>query len=386
MGSVHCFKLVYDRESGKPKGYGFCEYGDPQTAQSAMRNLNGYELNGRPLRVDCATNERFKDDLKLLQNTTTGPAFETSYGQDIEPDKAPETIAKIITSYPPEQLYDLVRNLKACAMTNKNETRNMLLQNPQLAYAVLQALVAVKCIDIHQASQMLYRQNHPPIMIQPANVGPVPAPTNMGMPPPQQQPPPGHMMMNQGLPPMQAPPPGMMQPQQPPPVHNPWPTPEQQQHLGEPFNRGPMPAPVHSVFDQRHMDPRVRDGTAPVIQQQPLPPANSHDPRIRGQTFDPRIMQQNQPNPMAARGPPVNVPQPVPPPTQAAGPRGPKPPVPAGASPQNAPATPSQEEQDKAKLIMQVLSLTDQQIAMLPPEQRQQILILKEQFSRTNTV
>ncbi len=41
VGPVLSFKLVFDRDSGKPKGYGFCEYMDPETASSAMRNLNG---------------------------------------------------------------------------------------------------------------------------------------------------------------------------------------------------------------------------------------------------------------------------------------------------------------------------------------------------------
>jgi cleavage stimulation factor subunit 2 len=50
--------LVFDRETGKPKGYGFCEYKDADTALSAMRNLNGYEMNGRALRVDFAENAR----------------------------------------------------------------------------------------------------------------------------------------------------------------------------------------------------------------------------------------------------------------------------------------------------------------------------------------
>lgn len=46
--------MVTDKDSGKPKGYGFCEYHDVQTAQSAVRNLNKYEVNGRMLRVDFA--------------------------------------------------------------------------------------------------------------------------------------------------------------------------------------------------------------------------------------------------------------------------------------------------------------------------------------------
>ncbi|QQP31486.1 Cleavage stimulation factor 64 kDa subunit [Caligus rogercresseyi] len=58
VGPVTSFKLVYDRENGKPKGYGFCEYKDADMAQSAMRNLNGYEIEGRTLRVDTLARKR----------------------------------------------------------------------------------------------------------------------------------------------------------------------------------------------------------------------------------------------------------------------------------------------------------------------------------------
>lgn len=40
-------------------------------------------------------------------------------------------------------------------------------------------------------------------------------------------------------------------------------------------------------------------------------------------------------------------------------------------------------DQEKAALIMQVLKLTDEQIAILPPEQRASILVLKEQIARS---
>lgn len=55
------FRLVLDRETGKPKGYGFCEYKDEETALSARRNLHGYEINGRQLRVDFAENDKRAD-------------------------------------------------------------------------------------------------------------------------------------------------------------------------------------------------------------------------------------------------------------------------------------------------------------------------------------
>lgn len=38
----------------------------------------------------------------------------------------------------------------------------------------------------------------------------------------------------------------------------------------------------------------------------------------------------------------------------------------------------------QAALIMQVLSLSDEQIRMLPPDQRNSILKLKEQFARSS--
>lgn len=41
-------------------------------------------------------------------------------------------------------------------------------------------------------------------------------------------------------------------------------------------------------------------------------------------------------------------------------------------------------DQEKAALIMQVLQLTNEQIAMLPAEQRQSILLLKEQIAKTS--
>merc|ERR1712071_717049 len=53
-GSVVSFRIVHDRETGRSKGFGFCEYQDPSSAAAAMRDLNGYEINGRTLRVDSA--------------------------------------------------------------------------------------------------------------------------------------------------------------------------------------------------------------------------------------------------------------------------------------------------------------------------------------------
>lgn len=47
-------RVVSDKDTGRPKGYAFCEYFDRATAESCVRNLGGVEVSGRSLRVDFA--------------------------------------------------------------------------------------------------------------------------------------------------------------------------------------------------------------------------------------------------------------------------------------------------------------------------------------------
>lgn len=67
------------------------------------------------------------------------------------PEKTPEVISKAVASLPPEQMFELMKQMKMCIQNNPNEARTMLLQNPQLAYALLQAQVVMKIIDPAQA-------------------------------------------------------------------------------------------------------------------------------------------------------------------------------------------------------------------------------------------
>lgn len=52
-GAVQSVKLVNDRETGRPRGFGFVEMPRPD-AQRAIQTLNGKDMGGRPLRVNEA--------------------------------------------------------------------------------------------------------------------------------------------------------------------------------------------------------------------------------------------------------------------------------------------------------------------------------------------
>lgn len=54
-GQVQRVKIVTDRETGRSRGFGFVDMSDPGTAQQAIQRMNGYELCGRQIRCDSAT-------------------------------------------------------------------------------------------------------------------------------------------------------------------------------------------------------------------------------------------------------------------------------------------------------------------------------------------
>ncbi|OXU29714.1 hypothetical protein TSAR_011122 [Trichomalopsis sarcophagae] len=392
VGPVLSFKLVFDRETGKPKGYGFCEYKDQETALSAMRNLNGYEIGGRTLRVDNACTEKSRMEMQsLLQGQNT----ENPYGEVVQADKAPEAISKAVASLPPEQMFELMKQMKLCVQNNPNEARQMLLQNPQLAYALLQAQVVMRIVDPHTAVSMLHKANPIPGVLtppeKPSVVTSVPPrieePWVTSRPPPLPviaANPPAPIFANQDVDlrtmdrqidpriarmdqDLRGPPPQTTVAPPPPVVPSIVPAPIDPRTVAG-FNMSESVLPMEGIdsgFSSR--DPRA--------DRFPRDPRDPRDPRM---SVDPR---------MAAKVnaiPPTVVPPPVVGTTVAAGTAITSSSARLMAGMSSAGNIPSgATDQEKAALIMQVLQLSDEQIAMLPPEQRQSILVLKEQIAKS---
>jgi RNA recognition motif-containing protein len=53
-GEVTAVNLITDRDSGRPKGFGFVEMGTLEEAQQAKAALDGTQLDGRAIKVDEA--------------------------------------------------------------------------------------------------------------------------------------------------------------------------------------------------------------------------------------------------------------------------------------------------------------------------------------------
>lgn len=204
VGPVVSFRLVIDKETGKPKGYGFCEYKDEETALSARRNLQGYEINGRQLRVDFAENGRNTD--RNREKGRGGPGMASSVdnqkqlaGTNVagdvslhQPVGLPSAIhaasvmagvlggtqtANVQNGLPVQyglgndplthylarmsrhQLHEIMAELKSLTTQNKELSKNLLQGIPQLPKALFQAQIMLGVVT-PQMMQMAKSQ-HP---------------------------------------------------------------------------------------------------------------------------------------------------------------------------------------------------------------------------------
>lgn len=190
-GTVTKFRLMMNPETGKPKGYGFADFADADAAASAVRNLNDYEIMGRKIRVDWPHNNE-KDSVppdysqqsqpQFVQDTSQQPQMQPIPGSaplpplppgvEVPPHlDCPNAISQTLASLPPNQLLDVLTQMKSLAVTDPARATELLRQAPQLAYAIFQALLLMNLVEyqllgsiVEQAAQ----QPAPPAGAAPA--------------------------------------------------------------------------------------------------------------------------------------------------------------------------------------------------------------------------
>jgi len=67
FGEVTSSKIITDRESGRSRGFAFVEMPD-DSAQKAIQELNGKNINGRPLSVTVARPKESRSGGSFSQN------------------------------------------------------------------------------------------------------------------------------------------------------------------------------------------------------------------------------------------------------------------------------------------------------------------------------
>lgn len=274
-GQVVGFRLVYDKETGQPKGFGFLEYSDTDSAASAVRNLNDHEIQGRTLRVDYSndnrgTNQNQNQNQQGESNRVplppshfmnAGPPPPASALPPLPPAAelppgvtAVDAISRTLQAMPTPQLLDFISQLKGLTATNPAQANALLQSAPQLGYAVFQAMLLLGLVDPNIVGQLI--ESLPP---------PVQAP------PPPQAPPQQPPMAQYPQPPMGYPP--QQQYQQPPQQFAQYAQPPPQQYAqSTPVQQNPYQAPPQQQAPPPAVDPgeaaRLRAQVMALTQEQ----------------------------------------------------------------------------------------------------------------------
>ncbi|KAG2190040.1 hypothetical protein INT46_007405 [Mucor plumbeus] len=242
VGPVASFRLLFDRDTGRPKGYGFCEFLDAETAASAVRNLNDYEIGGRQLRVDYAAmddnqsrpshqgggnqnqnqnrhhnapppsmplpsqqqqqqHQQHQQQLPPHNMPIQAPPPQQQQPQLPPQQQAPpvnmssvDEISKVLASMNSQDLFTLMSQMKQMSFERADFTREFLTSNPQVAYALFQAMVMMNIVDPNIITRMMTAAIVPPVAAQPQ---PIAAPIAVVPTPVLQQPQP---MMSSSVP------------------------------------------------------------------------------------------------------------------------------------------------------------------------------------------
>lgn len=144
VGQVLNFRLVYDKETGRPKGFGFAEFADADAAASAVRNLNDYEVMGRKLRVDWSNDNGAGDNAPtsyaapsapIPMNGQPDPAAGAQSGAlpplppgaELAPNvTVPDAISRTLSTLPPSQLLDILSQMKGLVMSDPGKAMSLL--------------------------------------------------------------------------------------------------------------------------------------------------------------------------------------------------------------------------------------------------------------------
>ena len=124
VGPVVSFRLIRDKDSNKPKGYGFCEFREREYARSAIRNMNEVEFNGRALRVDYS--EKHRTSLLLPGQMRTQNSL-----QDV--------LTRLSTQ---ENIY-LLSLLQNFSRHNEEEFQQIMKARPYLLFSLLKMMVRI---------------------------------------------------------------------------------------------------------------------------------------------------------------------------------------------------------------------------------------------------
>lgn len=165
IGRIIKVRMVSDLDTGKPRGFAFIEFEDPQAALSAIRNMNDYELNGRRIRVNFSNSSHLEalagklgmdmssrsSNMNSNNNAVTGNDPMSSNNSSKNNNKGglssgSISVADSILGLSKGEMYNIIAQLKQVAEKDPDEARKVLSGHPQLPEAILHLMSKLEMI------------------------------------------------------------------------------------------------------------------------------------------------------------------------------------------------------------------------------------------------
>lgn len=210
VGPVANIRLVFDKESGKSKGFAFVEYVDPGSAASAVRNLNNYQIGSRNLKVDFSRETSVSspgpNQLSFPSSSTPaslaspslsgigpsssslsatsaglsslqiGQGSSSSYSdliaslpQGTMPPPgvaAHNAINKTLMTLTRDQMLEIIMDLKTLSQKNPKLTSELFSAAPQLSYMAIQSMLMLNLVDDRMVFFLAGQQPQPQLQPQ----------------------------------------------------------------------------------------------------------------------------------------------------------------------------------------------------------------------------
>ncbi|KAM0677997.1 hypothetical protein BDAP_001477 [Binucleata daphniae] len=137
IGKVVSFRMIIDKQTGKHKGYAFCEYESPLIADTAVQKYK-ITLNNRQLKINYADTDY-------------------SIGKK-ENDMPVDNFIQVLKQMDRNNLKDVLLYLKRMAIDQPKRLKTMLEENKNLGIAIFQALIELEFID-KETVYMILKKN-----------------------------------------------------------------------------------------------------------------------------------------------------------------------------------------------------------------------------------
>ncbi|KAF8508852.1 hinge domain of cleavage stimulation factor subunit 2-domain-containing protein, partial [Gautieria morchelliformis] len=188
VGHVIGFRLVFDRETGRSWGFGFCKFADHETADTAVRHLNDVPCSRRHLRIVLAESDPYAEG----KSTMHGELIDDTTEQDGEvgtrspgatgnrsaldtwltglPQGRPlpagmnclDVISATIASIDLGQMMEILECMKTLIMEHPEHAHALLCAYPQLAYMLFQVLLVHRIVPPEILQKMIARTSASP--------------------------------------------------------------------------------------------------------------------------------------------------------------------------------------------------------------------------------